>query len=231
VTAFILKPYKDRVEILTDGARYLPDGTVVEITGKVRASAFAPLAITGSGAVTAIDRLADMILQAAEATGSVDATMAVLATSLGAIGAEGFASDSPVKIAIGAISETYGPVTLYFATFDEPGAPAPFVLHKMPLGFGQGEYPPHEEMVAQGWLPGASLERLGPYMFDYMRARKRPNPADPDAEQIYCVGGHLDLTIIRADEYEQRRLVTWPDEVGQKIEPMAARSLRPDTSG
>jgi hypothetical protein len=215
VTAFILKPYRDRVEILTDGARYLPDGTVVEITDKVRASAFAPLAITGSGSVAAIDRLADMILQAAEATGSVDATLAVLETSLATIAAEGFASDSPVKIAIGAISETYGPVTLYFATFDEPGAPAPF-------GFGQGEYPPHEEMVAQGWLPGAPLEKHGPFMFDYMRARKRPNPADPDAEQIYCVGGHLDLTIIRADEYEQRRLVTWPDEVGQKIEPLVA---------
>lgn len=53
-----MKPYKDRMEILTDGARYLPDGTVVEITSKVRASAFAPLAITGSGSVAAIDRLA-----------------------------------------------------------------------------------------------------------------------------------------------------------------------------
>jgi len=103
-----LKPYKDRVEILTDGARYLPDGTVVEITGKVRASAFAPLAITGSGSVAAIDRLADTILQAAEATGSVDATLPVSETSLATIGGEGFASDSPVKIAIGPISDKYG---------------------------------------------------------------------------------------------------------------------------
>jgi len=58
-------------------------------------------------------------------------------------------------------------------------------------------------------------------MFEYMRARKRQNPADPDAEQIYCVGGHLDLTIVRADAYEQRRLVPWPDAVGCKIDPLA----------
>jgi hypothetical protein len=60
-----------------------------------------------------------------------------LETSLATIGGEGIASDSPVNIAIGAISDTYRPVTLYFATFEETGAPAPFVLHKMPLGFGQ----------------------------------------------------------------------------------------------
>jgi len=51
-------------------------------------------------------------------------------------------------------------------------------------------------MLAQDWL---SLGMCGPFMFEYMRARKRPNPADPDAEQISCVGGHLDLTIARAD--------------------------------
>ncbi|WP_141684052.1 hypothetical protein [Rhizobium sp. AC44/96] len=173
----------------------------------------------------AIDALSNMILEAAMATGSVDGTMAILENSLSVIASEGFASDSPVKIAIGAISETYGPVTLYFATFDELGAPAPFALHKMPFGFGQGEHPPHEQMVAQGWQPGdgvAPLEKFGPFMFEYMRARKRPNPSNPAAEQIFCVGGHLDLTIIRSHGYEQRRLVTWPDEVGKKIDPVAA---------
>ncbi|MGO7898923.1 hypothetical protein ACC719_15790 [Rhizobium ruizarguesonis] len=218
MTGYILKPFFDRVEILSDGANYLPDGTVVDIREKVKTSPAVPLAIVGSGSVPVIDVLSDMIFVAAKVTASVDDTLAILAGSLTAIRAKGFAGDSPARMAIGAISETRGPLTLFFSTFEDEAA-APFELHDRPFGFGQGEYPPPEEMVAAGWSHSAPLVEYGPFLFEYMRARKRQNPAYPDAELIYSIGGHLDLTIVRSDGYEHRRLLTWPDVVGERIDP------------
>ncbi|MBX4967188.1 hypothetical protein [Rhizobium binae] len=218
MTGFILKPFADRVEILSDGANYTPDGVVVDIRDKVKTYPALPLAVVGSGSVPVIDALSDMIFVVAKATESVDGTLAILAKSLAAIESEGFAEDSPARIAIGAISETRGPITVFFSTFHD-GAAAPFELHDRPFGFGQGEYPPPEEMVATGYAAGAGLAEYGPLLFEYMRTRKRPNPAYPDAEPIYSIGGHLDLTVVRGDGYERRRLVTWPDAVGAKIDP------------
>ncbi|MGO8282183.1 hypothetical protein ACC795_12280 [Rhizobium ruizarguesonis] len=218
MTGYILKPFFDRVEILSDGANYLPDGTVVGIREKVKTSRWCPLAVVGSGSVPVIDTITDMILRAADATISVDDTLAILAESLAAIKAKGFAGDSPARIAIGAISETRGPTTLFFSTFEDEAA-SPFELHDRPFGLGQGEYPPPEEMAAAGWSHRAPLANYGANLFEYMRGRKRPNPAYPDADLIYSIGGHLDLTVIRADGYEHRRLLTWPDVVGQKINP------------
>lgn len=218
MTGYILKPFFDRVEILSDGAEYLPDGTVVGIEDKVKIAPTLPLAIVGSGSVPVIDVLADLIFVAAKATESVDGTLKILAESLAVIAAEGFAGDSPVRMAIGAISETRGPIALFFSTFED-GMAEPFKLHGRPFGFGQGEYPPPEEMVASGWSAGAPLAAYGAYLFEYMRVRKRPNPAYPEAEPIYSIGGHLNLTIIRADGHETIRLVTWPDVVGETIDP------------
>ncbi|QJX04737.1 hypothetical protein [Rhizobium brockwellii] len=218
MTGYILKPFFDRVEILSDGANYLPDGTVVDIREKVKTSPILPLAVVGSGSVPVIDVLSDMIFVAAKVTESVDDTLAILAESLSAIRAKGFAGDSPARMAIGAISETRGPLTLFFSTFEDEAA-APFELHDRPFGFGQGEYPPPEEMVAAGWSHSAPLAEYGPFLFEYMRARKRQNPAYPDAELIYSIGGHLDLTVVRSDGYERRLLLTWPDVVGERIDP------------
>ncbi|AIC27060.1 hypothetical protein IE4771_CH01943 [Rhizobium etli bv. mimosae str. IE4771] len=221
MTAYILKPYSDRVEILSDGANYLPDGTVTGFREKVMTSPIVPLAVVGSGSVPVIDVLTDVIFVAAKAIKSVDDTLAILASSLSVIKAEGFAGDGPARMAIGAISETRGPVTFFFSTFDDVDGPAAFELHDRPHGFGQGEYPPPEEMVAAGWSHTAPLAAYGAFLFEYMRARRRPNPAYPDASEIYSIGGHLDLTTVHANGYERRRLVTWPDTIGQKIDPFA----------
>ncbi|MDR9782280.1 hypothetical protein [Rhizobium redzepovicii] len=219
MTGYILKPYFDRVEILSDGANYLPDGTVTGFREKVMTSPVVRLAVVGSGSVPVIDVLTDMIFVAAKATKSVDDTLAILASALSVIKAEGFAGDGPARMAIGAISETRGPVTLFFSTFDDADEPAAFELHDRPHGFGQGEYPPPEEMVAAGWGHSAPLADYGAFLFEYMRARKRPNPAYPEAEPIYSIGGHLDLTVLREDGCERRRLLTWPDVIGQEIDP------------
>lgn len=223
MTAFILKPYHDRVEILTDGATYTPDGVLLSTSYKVHLSPSLPLAIVGSGAVAEINPAADAILAAAEATGSVDATLRLLSGALAPI-ASSPNRDCGFRIAIAAISEADGPVCLHFSSFDEGDVQA-FELVYAPTGFGQGSLPSEETMAANmAQLKGTKdgLAADGPWLLEQMRQTKNRSPAFANRDPIYSVGGHVDLTILRADDYEHHRLVTWPDVVGRKIEPMAA---------
>jgi hypothetical protein len=52
-----------------------------------------------------------------------------------------------------------------------------------------------------------------------MRQVRGPNPAKPDAPHVYGIGGHVDWTAITPDGCVTERLHTWPDVVGEKIEP------------
>lgn len=223
MTGFIVKPYFDRVEIASDGASYEPDGTLVDICSKVRLSDDVPLAIVGSGPVPYIDIMADTILEAARVTGSVDDTIKLLAEALRKTGTvQRF--DSPVRIAIATISETRGPTSYVFSTFEETGGPAPFQLCERKTGFGQGSLPKEDEILALN-LDGHSLEKDAPKLFDYMRRQKMINPVKPEQEPFYSIGGLLDLTVVRRDGYEQRLLKTWPDKIGEKIDPFKGEAL------
>ncbi|KAB0459932.1 hypothetical protein [Agrobacterium radiobacter] len=227
MTAFMIKPYHDRVEILTDGATYTPDGVLLSTSYKVHRCEFLPLAIVGSGSVSAIDSIAAMILQAVEVTCSIDDCLALLAGSLqkilptacGEIGSK----TEHVRIGIAAISETSGPLCFYFNSFDDADSKA-FTLLSMPRGFGQGMEPSHEDIMANiANLKGTNqtLKHDGPWLFEQMRRKKSAYAAFPDGPSTYNVGGHLDFTIMTADGYNVERLVTWPDVIGQPIDPFA----------
>lgn len=226
MTAFIIKPYFDRVEILTDGANYTPDGVMLYTSYKVHLAHSVPMAIVGSGSVAEIKQATDSILALADATGSVDETLKLLLSALAPI-ALSPNRDTGFRIGIAAISETDGPISLHFSSFDEGDVPA-FQLVYAPNGFGQGSMPTTETLIENiGILKGTKegLAADGPWLFAQMRQSKNINPAHPDSEPIYSVGGHLDHTILWVDKYEQNRLITWPDKVGEKIQPELKRNL------
>lgn len=215
----MIKPRRDRVEIATDGAVYDGDGVLLGTQYKVRVADGLSLAVVGSGTVAHISLVADAILALADATGSVDATIELLAVSLQTTAVDA-AFDSPVRIVIAAISETRGPTCWVFDTFEDDG-PA-FELREAPFGIGQGELPPVEELLERGIETGDSLEKHAVWFFDFMRSRKRVSPVSPEKGPIYNIGGHVDFTVLRADGVETKRLHTWPDVVGKKIEPERA---------
>lgn len=221
MTAFILSPYADRVEILSDGATYSPDGVFLGSHCKVMTSDVVPLAIVGSGTISETSSLAAMILMAAESTNSVDDALAILAGSLDAVRDEAM-GDVGMRMAIGAISETRGPVCYVFSTFTDTASNVPaFTLQEMRRCFAQGAAPTGEDLVAYGPLSiRDGLKKDAVFMLDSMRRQRMTNPAAPDREPFYSVGGHIDMTVIRADGYEQRVLHTWPDVVGEKIDPL-----------
>jgi len=229
VTAFILAPYKDRVEILTDGANYAEDGTLLGVGYKVNAALSVPLAVVGSGIIAETNAVAMTIIEAAETTGSVDEALAMLSKSLAVIAADPN-RDTGFRMAIGAISEADGPVCYVFSSFDEPGWPA-FEMRRMQRAFAQGCTPTGQEIVAYGDLTlSEGLETDAVFLFESMRRQKMVNLAIPDREPFYSVGGHIDLTIIRADGYEQRRLHEWHDVVGEKIDPFPRKTTFSDGS-
>jgi hypothetical protein len=221
MTAFILCPYTDRVEILSDGAAYSPDGVFLGSHCKVMTSDVVPLAIVGSGTISETSSLAAMILMAAESTNSVDDVLAILAGSLDAVRDEAM-GDVGMRMAIGAISETRGPVCYVFSTFSDHASSVPaFTLQEMRRCFAQGAAPTGEDL--EKYRPVSirdGLERDAIFFLESMRRQKMTNPSDPDREPFYSVGGHIDLTIVRADGYDQRTLHTWPDVVGEKIDPL-----------
>ena len=221
MTAFILCPYADRVEILSDGAAYSPDGVFLGSHCKVMASDVVPLAVVGSGTISETSLLAAMILATAEATRSVDETLSLLAGSLDAVRARA-TGGTGMRMAIGAISETRGPVCYVFSTFTDTASNVPaFTLQEMRRCFAQGAAPTGEDMAEYGPLSiGDGLKKDAVFMLDSMRRQRMTNPAAPDREPFYSVGGHIDMTVIRADGYEQRVLHTWPDVVGEKIDPL-----------
>jgi hypothetical protein len=224
MTAFILAPYADRVEILSDGAEYTPDGVLLGVADKVITSDVIPLAMVGSGAVADIRAIADVILRAAATTGSVDSTLEILAGAVAEIG-QSPNFDTGLRMAIGAISETRGPVCLVFSTFeDQAGGARPFELQEMGRCFAQGAAPSGEDLAAYGPLDVfCGLAKDGVFLMEAMRKQKMVNPAKPDREPVYSVGGHVDLTIIRTEGYQRRRLITWPDVVGEKIDPLTGQ--------
>lgn len=46
------------------------------------------------------------------------------------------------------------------------------------------------------------------------------NPAEPNHESFCSLGGHLDLTVLRADGFALERLHEWPDSSGERVDPV-----------
>lgn len=111
----------------------------------------------------------------------------------------------------------------YTQVADPASDAPPFTLQAMPRAFAQGAAPTGEDLAGYCRLSIAEgLEADAPFLFECMRRQPLANPAAPLQEPGHTIGGHLDFTVVRADGYETRRLLTWPDVVGEKIDPARA---------
>lgn len=109
-------------------ARYDANGTEIESDGRVYVSDSIPLALGGSGDPEEIKAMARSVFAAAETALSVDETLSTLAALLREISDEQRYA-TPLMVAVGAISETRGPISLVFCTYRRPGGLEPFELH------------------------------------------------------------------------------------------------------
>lgn len=227
MTAFMLKPFEDRVEILSDGAFYNDEGVLTHIGYKVLRVPFVPMAIVGSGAVHFVRDMVRPIVKLAMKYRSADAAIDILAEGLAEMSPDTLAQ-TPVNIAIAAISESLGPSCFVFSTLASTSSPIPALeLWHMPTGVGQGpsvEADLKPAMADAGLTENdveTGLETTGILAFNLMRQKKAPNPADLTKPHVHGIGGQLDLTVLRAGGCERRTLLTWPDVIGQTINPFS----------
>lgn len=227
MTGFIVKPFHDRVEILSDGALYSEDGILLGTAEKVIPSGLVPLAVIGSGRSQEIGSLSEVVLMAAAVTRSFDKTIEMLSNALASI-AQSPNYDTGLRLVVAGISEAHGPVAYIVSTFADAASKIPaFRLERMFSIFAQGAYPTQEQFQAYFEASGSpfdvyhGLERDSVFLMGAMREQKLPNPANPNAPLFHKVGGHIDLTVIRAEGISTKRLHEWPDVVGQPIDPFA----------
>ncbi|BBD37532.1 hypothetical protein Amn_24120 [Aminobacter sp. Y103A] len=231
MSAFYALCHDDRVELLTDGARYHDDGTLVEICRKVWTSPCLPLAVTGrgGGAVEAYTK-AIVGLSALGTFDDVIESVQRLVTR-----STRFDIAEPAEVVIAGISETRGPCILYFATTNAYGLEGfePFVISDAGREFGGGA--PLEPSEAEAIRSrGSTLRELGVDLFEAMRRKKGKNPARPDLPDHYGIGGHVDLTVVSSGGCTVERLHTWDDEVGKPIDPyvnLAPPAVKPVRTG
>lgn len=222
MSAFYAMAFPDRVELLTDGAVYNEDGTLVDIKCKVYVSGHLPLAITGRGVTEVIEIFADAFLLYSNACSTFDEAISGIQWMLDRRKDRGVPHD--VEVVICGISETRGPCIFYFATADMYGAGIePWRLLDAGGELGGGASADvGADIAASGIAPEDAREGLRGVavpLFDAMRRRKGPNPLKPGLPDVYGIGGHIDLTVVRPTGCTVERLHTWSDVVGERIEP------------
>ncbi|MCZ8546267.1 hypothetical protein OOJ09_18925 [Mesorhizobium qingshengii] len=213
MSAFYSVAFHDRIEILTDGVFYHPDGTLLAIMEKVWRHPNLPVAIVGRGSFE-LQAYAETVL--AWEIPSVD-DLLVRATAL-MLRMQEFERSDQFEALIAGISETGGPLMLYFSTAKAYAELEPWTPYFVGPAFGGGPVPAADDLVGLDLMAG--LAACGVQLFEAMRKVPGPNPTKPGLPEVYGIGGHVDLTVVDASGARTTRLHAWPEDVvGYKIAP------------
>lgn len=219
MSAFYAVAYGDRIELLTDGAIYADDGTIIETREKVWRSDRLPMALACRGNSLAVAAV-EMILTASTVGRTVDEALEKFADHLEN---RPRLRDVAIDGIIASVSDSGEPQLNWFTTYGGFDGFEPFVLYDVGGEWAGGPTPSAETLAKWGFPERAAIESLaecGADLFGAFRATKMAHLAHPDRPLLYAVGGHVDLTVVDATGARTSRLRTWPQDVpGRKIEP------------
>ncbi|WAJ30948.1 hypothetical protein [Antarcticirhabdus aurantiaca] len=212
----------DRVEVITDGAAWDRDGVVRRFSRKIYAVPGFPAAVTTRGHCATAENVTASIIRLFERAGSYDRAMEILAQIVPTLPSH-MRSDNHIEVVIAGMSEILGPVTHVWATRAPADGMEAFTLVSSHRGFICGnEIAPdqHAKIAFCGGLRRGAVE-----MVDFFRRTADPSvrvegmPSDGRLP----IGGHVDLTTVRADGVTTERLHTYAeDRVGERIDPFAS---------
>jgi hypothetical protein len=219
----------DSVEVLTDGASYDENGTIVDVGEKVVSVNSPPLVITSRGFKYLTDKAEGFVKELCEGMKSFDEALAITEMSLGVLKdfCEGLKAhaDAPahydIDMMIAGVSEANGPTVAYWATRPQPNAGLdPYHLYRFKTGLLLDlpmSAQTHEEIVSMGGYSNPAVAvRAGEHFrrtLHSLRQDKAP----------MIVGGHLDLTVVTAKGVSTSRVHVWDDDkIGRPIDPYAA---------
>lgn len=237
MSAFISLVRDDVIEVCSDGALYLPNGRLGFVKQKIATLPEVPAAVFGRGADAIVGTLAHMTailspLHALAGRGAFDdllkRTELELAPKIRAKIEEagGVPETGHSEIMLAGFSEAAGPMVAAMRTFPQAVSGdeilEPWKLYRLPQIWFAG---PNiaDKMQAMGvTLDGLRRDGLEPHAVDLMQAMREVkdiNPTAPHLPPIFGVGGHLQHVRITRDGAESRILHTWPDVIGEPIDP------------
>ena len=199
--------------LLTDGALYDDVGTIRAIASKVATSTRLRMAIAGMGRVNPVE-----IANAMPATGTQGDAM----RSLPAIAKQ--QREANRREAPQFEHVELNDLQLFVAMWsDDTDRPECWIISTETRCFGAGYRPYSLVEVEQLWIPGIKAAGFDPARFDPIEdgrrvlVEQRGNLHEDDGRSY--VGGFGELTTVTRNGIAQRRLVEWPDKVGEVIRP------------
>ncbi len=230
MSALISMVRKDSVALVTDGAIYTNQGILIEVAEKVWRSDRLPLAISGRGDYDFLRRTAHSLLGLAD-NRSVDEFIAIVPGFLSVLSEGMKGTGGALEIVIAAISESRGAFHRGFVTHElDPSIP-PFQLVELPRILAAGPALTVDELSAVG-IDEQTINDAGEHVIELYgvqlmeacrRHRGHIHAADPNAATAYCIGGFCQLTVVSAEGCSTITLHTWPDIIGEPIDPLRHR--------
>lgn len=221
MSAYYAVAYPDRVEILMDGVSYSDDGTIMDIRSKIWASDTLPLAFAGRGPSASID-IIGLALGALSVGRTVDEALTLFKEKIEAMPSK---PGERVQIdgAVAGISETLGPVIFYFHTYPKAmGDAQPWKFYDAGGEVLGAPCPTAQECKASGipmhWACDG-LEEYGGEFFELLRSQEAWRSEEYAKDQFWGIGGFVEHTVIKADGNTTKRILEWPDKVGDKLTP------------
>lgn len=231
MSAFLSVQSEDEICLLSDGASYENDGTITGIGCKIAVAEKVPFAVTARGSKFLGDRIKGFLCKFADDAG-VDIALEGLQAAIPDMAANAeFNGLDCVHLHIAAFSPTKGLVRLSFHNLPSAFADGeqPMKLNPVIGTYSAGNVCTMAEYAAAGATPrwqgetlSAFARRNGAAMFEAMR-RKPAVLLENDAigGDQYLIGGQCDLLVLTKNGAKIETLRTWPDKIGEPINPFA----------
>ncbi|RJG51807.1 hypothetical protein D0Z70_22520 [Sphingobium terrigena] len=240
MSAIVILQQTDAIHLITDGATYRDDGTVLEIRSKVTPLPAANCALAMRGGTWACQPLA----AALSLCGSFDEIAEVLPDVVAGMTAtyEIYFGDRPshpkhFEIVIAGWSDNMDRMVAAVALTrqrndpDDPTGFSTFDIYEPGTLFvpGQGCTIPAidiEATLGRSLTTQADIDALDPGMDGFtLHAAQRREPGLYRGRAAYIIGGFAELTTVTRHGIESQVIHEWPDAVGQKITPVDAPPL------
>lgn len=218
--------------LLTDGAVWdAADQTLAFVRCKAFRAKRAPLAVTARGHLAVVEKIQEEICNRADILGTAETIATLQAFADGLRDRPGISADQGgAHFLVSAFIEGKGAVARSFSTYQRDRRLAtgedvtkrtPFEVWDPGMVYWSGTPMRTEDVERAGLFPKpnepipAFVRRAGLGMMEIMRGR----PGTIDGKPVWCVGGHVDLTTIDARGARTETLRTWPDVIGEPIDP------------
>lgn len=208
------------VYMLTDGAGYDSEGVIRWLGRKVQTAKLVPFAVTTRGPAELGDQMKSFVCSSVDKFG-LDAFIDYMPQFLSDMQARPEITEAlacaPMEVVMAGFSPARGAFRLKLVTHGEHA----FQLKEPDVVEYGGPMDTDPTPFVRMLKPGDTAEswiRTGGIAF--MEACRHQLGLSPDGSRSFCaIGGQIDLTIVTEHGVTVETLRTWPDVIGDKIEP------------